>query len=385
MKALVYHGPRKVSVDNVPDAKIERPTDVLIRITSTNICGSDLHMYEGRTDMPPNAVLGHENLGEVIEVGEAVDRVEVGDRVAVPFNIGCGFCANCERGLSAFCLTTADRSVTPNMAGAAYGFADMGPYRGGQAELLRVPYGDYNCLVLPEDAAEKERDYVMLSDIFPTGWHATRLANLSPGDSVVIYGSGPVGLMATISARIQGASQIFVVDHNTDRLEVAKRLGATPVVEDEGREVEQILEATHGQGTDCGCECIGYQCHTPQGKEVPSLVMNSLVNAVKFTGNIGVVGVFIPQDPGAADSLAKQGEMAFDFGNFWFKGQKIGTGQCNVKAYNRKLMELIHRDRAKPSAIISHDLPLGEAPQAYKKFDERIDGWHKVVLHPVAA
>ncbi len=385
MKALVYHGPRNVSVDNVPDARIEKPTDVLVRITTTNICGSDLHMYEGRTDMPPNAVLGHENLGEVIEVGEAVDRVQIGDRVALPFNIGCGFCANCERGLSAFCLTTADRSVVPNMAGAAYGFADMGPYRGGQAEFLRVPYGDYNCLILPEDAEEKERDYVMLSDIFPTGWHATRLANLCPGDSVVIYGSGPVGLMATHSAVIQGASQVFVVDHNTDRLQVAEKLGAIPIVEDEGREVDQILEATGGQGADCGCECIGYQCHTPKGQEVPNLVLNSLVNAVKFTGNIGVVGVFVPQDPNSKDSLAKKGEIAFDFGKYWFKGQKMGTGQCNVKAYNRNLAKLIHQDRAKPSAIISHELPLSEAPTAYKHFDERALGWHKVTLHPQAA
>jgi glutathione-independent formaldehyde dehydrogenase len=385
MKALVYHGPRNVSVDNVRDATIERPTDVLVRITSTNICGSDLHMYEGRTDMPSNAVLGHENLGEVIEVGSGVDRVQVGDRVAIPFNIGCGFCANCERGLSAFCLTTADRSVVPNMAGAAYGFADMGPYRGGQAEYLRVPYGDYNCLILPEDAEEKERDYVMLSDIFPTGWHATRLANLSPGESVVIYGAGPVGLMATLSALTQGASRIFVVDHNTDRLALAEKLGATGIKEDEGREVEEILQATGGAGTDCGCECIGYQCHTPAGKEVPNLVMNSLVNAVKFTGTIGVVGVFIPQDPGASDSLAKKGQIAFDFGKFWFKGQKIGTGQCNVKAYNRKLAELIHQDRARPSAIISHDLPLADAPTAYKNFDQRLNGWHKVVLHPAAA
>ncbi len=385
MKALVFHGPRKVSVDNVDDAIIEKPTDVLVRITTTNICGSDLHMYEGRTDMPKNSVLGHENMGEVIEIGEGVDRVQVGDRVVLPFNIGCGFCANCERGLSAFCLTTADRSQIPNMAGAAYGFADMGPYRGGQAQLLRVPYGDYNCLVLPEDAEEKERDYVMLSDIFPTGWHSTRLANLIPGDSVVIYGSGPVGLMAALSARIQGASQIFVVDHNTDRLAVAETLGATPIVEDDGREVQQILDATDGEGTDCGCECIGYQCHTPKGQEVPNLVMNSLVNAVKFTGNIGVVGVFIPKDPGGADGLAKKGEMAFDFGKFWFKGQKIGTGQCNVKAYNRKLMQLIHNNRANPSAIISQELPLREAPKAYKNFDERVDGWHKVILHPQAA
>jgi glutathione-independent formaldehyde dehydrogenase len=385
MKAVVYHGPRTVTVDNVPDARIERPTDVLVRITTTNICGSDLHMYEGRTDMPPDSVLGHENFGEVIEIGEAVDRVEVGDRVAIPFNIGCGFCANCERGLSAFCLTTADRSVIPNMAGAAYGFADMGPYRGGQADYLRVPYGDYNCLVLPEDAEEKERDYVMLSDIFPTGWHSTRLANLVPGESVVIYGSGPVGLMATLSAIIQGASQVFVVDHNTDRLKVAKNLGATPIVEDEGREVDQILEATQGEGADCGCECVGYQCTTPKHREVPNLVMNSLVNAVKFTGNIGVVGVFIPQDPNAEDPLERKGEIAFDYGKFWFKGQKMGTGQCNVKAYNRKLMELIHHDKAKPSAIISHELPLTQAPKGYKNFDERVEGWHKVVLHPQAA
>lgn len=385
MKALVYHGPRNVSVDNVPDAAIERPTDVLLRITSTNICGSDLHMYEGRTDMPAKSVLGHENLGEVIEVGSAVDRVQVGDRVAIPFNIGCGFCANCERGLSAFCLTTADRSVVPNMAGAAYGFADMGPYRGGQAEFLRVPYGDYNCLILPEDAEEKERDYVMLSDIFPTGWHATRLASLMPGESVVIYGAGPVGLMATLSAMVQGASKIFVVDHNTDRLALADKLGAIAIKENEGREVEQILQATNGQGADCGCECIGYQCHTPAGQEVPNLVMNSLVNAVKFTGTLGVVGVFIPQDPGASDPLAKNGEIAFDFGKFWFKGQKMGTGQCNVKAYNRRLAELIHEDRVRPSSIVSHNLPLTEAPTAYKNFDERRDGWHKVVLHPAAA
>jgi glutathione-independent formaldehyde dehydrogenase len=246
----------------------------------------------------------------------------------------------------------------------------MGPYRGGQADYLRVPYGDYNCLVLPDDAEEKERDYVMLSDIFPTGWHSTRLASLVPGDSVVIYGSGPVGLMATISAIIQGASQVFVVDHNTDRLKVAKDLGATPIVEDEGREVDQIIEATQGEGTDCGCECVGYQCTTPKHREVP---------------NIGVVGVFIPKDPGAEDPLQKKGEIAFDYGKFWFKGQKMGTGQCNVKAYNRKLMELIHQNKAKPSAIISHDLPLTQAPTGYKNFDARVEGWHKVVLHPQAA
>src|ERR1700743_2829046 len=184
MRALVYHGPRKVSVDNVPDATIERPTDALVRITTTNICGSDLHMYEGRTDVEEGKVLGHENMGEVIEVGSAVDRVKVGDMVVLPFNIGCGFCRNCEAGLTAFCLTA---NPDKGMAGAADGFADMGPFSGGQAEYLRVPYGDFNCLKLPEDAREKEDDYAFLSDIFPTGWHCTRLAGLQPGECTVIY------------------------------------------------------------------------------------------------------------------------------------------------------------------------------------------------------
>lgn len=156
MKALVYDGPRSVSVKEVPDARIERPTDVLVKITRTNICGSDLHTYEGRTDLEPGRVLGHENLGEVIEAGEAVDHIRVGDVVCIPFNIACGFCRNCERGLTNYCLTT---NPDPRVAGAAYGFAGMGPYNGGQAEYLRVPYGDFNCLKLPPDARDKQDDY----------------------------------------------------------------------------------------------------------------------------------------------------------------------------------------------------------------------------------
>jgi glutathione-independent formaldehyde dehydrogenase len=385
MKALVYHGPKKVSVDKVEDPKIEKHTDVIIRLTTTNICGSDLHMYDGRTDVKKGKVLGHENLGEVVEVGEAVDTVKKGDKVVLPFNIGCGFCANCERGLSGFCLTCADPSVMPGMAGAAYGFAGMGPYSGGQAEYLRVPYADYNCLQLPPDADEKETDYVMLSDIFPTGWHATRLANLEPGQSIVIYGAGPVGLMAAMSARIQGAAQIFVVDDIEERLALAEEIGATTIHTKSGNIGDQIREQTGGWGADCGAECVGYQCTNARGKEVPNLTMNALVDAVKATGHIGVVGVFVPQDPKATDELEKQGRMAFDFGKFWFKGQKIGTGQCNVKAYNRRLRDLIHQDRANPSMIISHELSLDDAPEAYAHFDKRDKGWTKVVLHPNAA
>ncbi|WP_036166735.1 glutathione-independent formaldehyde dehydrogenase [Massilia sp. 9096] len=377
MKALVYNGPCDVQVKDMPDAKIEKPTDVLVRITTTNICGSDLHMYEGRTSMEAGRILGHENMGEVIEVGNAVDRVKVGDMVCLPFNIGCGFCENCERGLSGFCLT-----ANPGTAGAAYGFAGMGPYSGGQAELLRVPYGDYNCLVLPEDAKEKENDYVMLSDILPTGYHATELAGVKPGESVVIYGAGPVGLMATMSAFIKGASEVFVVDTHKDRLALAEKLGAVAIDDTEGGGVQKIMDLTDGKGADCGCECVGYQCCDKHGKEVPNLTMNNLVQTVKATGGIGVVGVFLPQDPGAKDALAKEGKLAFDFGNFWFKGQRIGTGQANVKHYNRYLAKLIHAGKAKPSTIISHELALAEAVKGYEQFDKRAEGWTKVVLKP---
>ncbi|MDQ9169584.1 glutathione-independent formaldehyde dehydrogenase [Oxalobacteraceae bacterium R-40] len=377
MKAVVYKGPRDVVVNNVPDAKIEKPTDVLVKITTTNICGSDLHMYEGRTSVEKGKIFGHENLGVVIEAGTAVERVKVGDRVCLPFNISCGYCENCERGLTGFCLT-----ANPGNAGAAYGYAGMGPYNGGQAELLRVPYADFNCLVLPPGAEEKENDYVMLSDIFPTGYHATRLAGLQPGDSVVIYGAGPVGLMAAMSARIQGASKIMVVDTHKDRLALAEKIGAIPIDDTDQSGVDQILTHTDGHGADCGCECVGYQCCNRAGHEVPNLTMNNLVASVKATGGIGVVGVFMPEDPGAVDELAKKGQLAFNFGEFFTKGQRIGTGQCNVKLYNRNLAKLIAAGKANPSMIVSHELPLDQAADGYANFDARKDGWTKVVLKP---
>ncbi len=378
MKALVYNGSRDVSINDVPDAKIERPTDVLVRITSTNICGSDLHMYEGRTSVECGKVLGHENLGEVIEIGNAVDRIKVGDRVCLPFNIGCGFCKNCERGLTGFCLTT-----NPGFAGAAYGYAEMDPYNGGQAEYLRVPYADFNCLRLPPDAQEKEDDYVMLTDIWPTGWHATELAGVLPGESVVVYGAGPVGLMAAYSAIIKGARQVMIVDRHPDhRLRLAEKIGVIPIDDSKGDPVEQVLELTDNVGADRGCECVGWQAHDPQGHEVPNLTMNNLVSSVRATGAIGVVGVFVPSDPQSPNELGKHGQIAFDFGLFFQKGLRMGSGQANVKAYNRYLRDLIAAGKAKPSFLVSHHLPLHEAPDAYHHFDARDDGWTKVILKP---
>jgi threonine dehydrogenase-like Zn-dependent dehydrogenase len=377
MRALVYKGPRDVAVEQVPDATVEQPTDAVIRITATNICGSDLHMYEGRTDLETGMVIGHENLGEVVEVGPGVTKLSIGDRVVLPFNIGCGFCENCEQGRTGFCLT-----VNPGVAGGAYGFAGMGGYSGGQAEYLRVPFADFNALQLPEDSVEKENDYVMLADIFPTGWHGTRLAKVAPGDTVTVYGGGPVGLMAGYSAVLQGASEVYVIDHLAERLALAEKFGAIGVDSSKGDPIEQIKDATGGRGTDRGVEAIGYQAHDSQGVEQPNMTMNGLVEVVKATGTIGVVGLFLPEDPGASDELAKKGQLAFDYGKFWFKGQTVGNGQANVKNYNRALAKLIHTGRATPSMLVSHNLGLDAAPDAYRHFDARDDGWTKVVLNP---
>jgi glutathione-independent formaldehyde dehydrogenase len=377
MKAVVFNGPRDMVVKEVPDARIEEPNDVLVRVTSTNICGSDLHMYEGRTSLERGRIVGHENLGEVVECGAAVRCVQVGDRVCVPFNVACGYCRNCERGLTSACLT-----MNPGSAGAGYGYADMGPYEGGQAELLRVPYADFNCLRLPEDAAEKEQDYVMLADIFPTGFHATELAEVRPGETVAIYGGGPVGLLAAYSATLRGASQVMVVDRHPDRLKLAEEIGAIAVDDSKGSPVEQILELTHGEGADKGCECVGYQAHDIQGHEHPNMTLNSLVRSVRPTGLLGVVGVFVPEDPKAATEEAKQGRLAFDFGELWTRGQRIATGQAPVKAYNRYLCKMIQEGRARPSFLVSHELPLEDAPEAYQHFDARDSGWTKVILKP---
>jgi glutathione-independent formaldehyde dehydrogenase len=385
MKAAVYRGPRQIAVEEVPDARIEDANDILVRITTTNICGSDLHMYEGRTDMEEGRVLGHENMGQVVEVGDAVRKVKVGEYVVLPFNVACGHCKNCERGLTNYCLTM---QPEPSWAGAAYGFADMGPYQGGQAELLRVPYGDFNALRLGEDAAERQTDYVMLADIFPTGYHATEMAGVKPGDQTVIMGGGPVGLMAAYSAILKGASRVWVVDRHPDRLALADKIGAIPINDAEQDPVEVVKQATLGLGADNGCECVGYQAHDPQGHENGALTMNTLINAVRFTGKIGCVGVFVPQDPGGREKqgdvgeLEAQGKLPLDFGMMWFKGQSVGTGQCPVKKYNRWLRDLVAGEKARPSFLVSHELPLDQAAEAYEHFDNRDNGYTKIVLHP---
>jgi glutathione-independent formaldehyde dehydrogenase len=380
MKAVVYKDAYSVAVEDVPDPAITDPRDVIVKITTTNICGSDLHMYEGRTNVEQGKILGHENMGVVVDTGPAVENFRPGDRVSVPFNVACGTCRNCVHGWTSFCLRT---NPTKGVDGGAYGYASMGPWDGGQAEYLKVPYADFNLLALPE-GTEHENDFTMLSDIFPTAYFGTDLAGVRPGDTVVVYGAGPVGLLAVHSAWLRGAARVFAVDMHADRLGIAEKFGGTPVNIADGNPAEQVLEATHGAGADCGVEAVGYQAHEPSGHERPELVMDWLTESVRPTGRLGVVGVYMPQDPGAATEEAKDGRIGFDFGRLFQKGQAVGTGQCPVKRYNEHLRDLIIAGRATPSDIVSHELPLSEAPGAYDKFDKRVDGYTKVLLHPAA-
>lgn len=379
MKAVVYRDAFDFRVEEVDDPRIETPLDAIVQITTANICGSDLHPYEGRAPMDPGTTIGHENMGVVVKVGSAVDRIRVGDRVSVPFNVACGTCRNCTAGFTSACQR-ANPSGTP---GAGYGYPKMGPYQGGQAELLRVPWADFNLLTLPE-GTEHETDFAMLSDIFPTGYHGAELAGVKPGSSVVVFGAGPVGLMAAHSSMLKGAAQVFVVDKEPDRLELARRFGATAIDFSQQDVEETVMDATGGQGADCGVEAVGYQAHDASGEEHPELVLDQLVGVVRATGSLGVVGVYVSDDPGAATEPAKQGRYGFQFGAAFEKALTIGTGQCPVKRYNRELRDLIIQGRANPGLIVSHELGLSEAPEAYERFDKREDGWTKVLLHPAA-
>ena len=381
MKAVIYKGPYRVAVEDVPEPGIEQPGDALVRITTSNICGSDLHMYEGRTSVEEGKVLGHENMGIVEEVGSGVNWIRRGDRVSVPFNIACGSCRNCVAGWTSFCLRT---NPTEGVDGAAYGYAQMGPYQGGQAEYLRVPFADFNLLVLPP-GQDFERDFTMLSDIFPTGYHGAELAGVGPGDTVAVFGAGPVGLLAAHSSYLRGASRVFVADLEPDRLALAERFGATPVSIGRGDAAAQIMEATSGAGVDRGIEAVGYQAHDSDGVEHPEMVLDELVSCVRTTGGIGVVGVYVPQDPQAPTDGAKDGRIGFDFGTLFQKGQHMGTGQCPVKRYNETLRDLIIAGKATPSLLVSHEVPLDQAAEAYEKFDKRVEGYTKVLLHPASA
>ncbi|MDC3956976.1 glutathione-independent formaldehyde dehydrogenase [Polyangium jinanense] len=388
MRAVVYKGRLDVAVEEVPDARIEEPTDAIVQITSAAICGSDLHMYEGRTAAQPGTVLGHEPLGVVEEVGSAVERVKKGDRVVMPFNISCGTCFNCKRGYTAACL-----NVNPSAHGGAYGYVGMGPFRGGQAEHLRVPFADTNCLSLPGEPRDVfENDFVLLADVFPTGWFATDLAAVEPGMSVAVFGAGPVGLLSAYASSLRGADEIYVVDYVPDRLARAEAMGATAIDFMRGDPVEQIVALRKAQGIATakmdgvmsGIEAVGFQAvdWTDPSHEAPNRIIEDLIRLVNPTGHIGIVGLYVPEDPGGKNPHAKKGELQISFGKLWEKGISFGTGQTPVMRYGSRLRDLVTSGRARPSQVVTHRMPLDAAPEAYAKLSRREDGFAKVVLDP---
>ena len=393
MKAITYEGLHKVNVSNQPKPAVKSPTDAVLRVTTTGICGSDLHMYDGRTELDKGTVIGHEIMGVIDEVGEAVSSIKKGDRVVLPFNISCGFCFNCHRGYTNACLTT-----NPETAGAAYGYAGMGPYKGGQAEFVLVPYADFNCLKLPGTPGDQwEDDFLLLSDIFPTGYHATELACVSPGKTVAIFGGGPVGLLAAHSSFLKGASEVYVVDSIPARLEKAKEFGAIAVDFSEDDPVDQIMalrKKNRGiqqslrpgeekmKGVDCVIDAVGYQARDDKNPshEKATQVLDNALRLVNPTGSLGIIGVYIAPDPGAKGEQPKQGIYPFPLAEIFAKGVSIGSGQTPVKKYSEYLRDLIVSGRAKPSKIVSHHIHIDEAPAAYDKFDKRIEGYTKVLI-----
>ena len=393
MKAITYEGTRKMSVSNESNPKIKSPTDAILRVTTSGICGSDLHMYGGRTPLEKGTVVGHEIMGVIDEVGEAVESIKKGDRVVLPFNISCGYCFNCHRGHTEACLV-----MNPEDAHAAYGYAGMGPYQGGQAEFVLVPHADFNCLKLPgKPGDEWEDDFLLLSDVFPTAFHATELACVTPGKTVAVFGAGPVGLLSAYCSVLKGASEVYVVDNIPERLKKAEELGAVAIDFAKGDPVEQIFKLRKKnkgiqqslrpgeekmKGVDCAIDAVGYQARDDEhpDKEKPTQVLENCLRVVNPTGSIGMIGVYIAPDPGGKNEQAKNGIYPFPVAEYFDKGVTMGSGQAPVKKYNEYLRDLIVNGRAKPSKIVSHHIRIDQAPEAYEKFDKRIEGYTKVLI-----
>ncbi|MGB9185491.1 MAG: alcohol dehydrogenase catalytic domain-containing protein [Solirubrobacteraceae bacterium] len=379
-----------MGVHEVQDAAIDEPTDVVVRLTSSAICGTDLHMFDGRTGAEPGLVIGHEPLGEVEQVGDAVALVKRGDRVAIPTHLYCGLCFNCARGYTAACLR-----VRPRGFGAAYGYVGMGAYRGAQAELLRVPFADANCVALPgEPFDEREDDFVLLADAFVTGWHATELARMEPGDTVGVFGAGTVGLLAAYSALLRGAREVYVVDRVAERLDKAGELGATPVNFEEGDPVQQIREIRRRRGLPLGEEqmdgvqrgidAVGFQARDREdpSRENPTQVISDLARLVDPTGGVAVAGVYAEKDLDPAPEGSADGSLRVPWATLFNKGVSVNFGRTHDRRYTTRLRDLVVAGRARPGQIVTHHGTLADAPSFYASFDQRANGVVKAILQP---
>ncbi len=376
-RGLAYMGRGVVEVQSIDFPKLaigkrKCHHGVILKIISTNICGSDQHMVRGRTTAPQGLILGHEITGEVIEAGRDVEFIKTGDIVSVPFNIACGRCRNCKERATGICL-----NVNPSRPGAAYGYVDMGGWIGGQAEYVMVPYADFNLLKFPDkdQAMEKIRDLTCLSDILPTGYHGAVTAGVTTGSTVYVAGAGPVGLACAAACQLLGAACVIVGDLVPARLAQARSFGCQTVDVSKsatvGEQIENILGVPE---VDCGVDCVGFEAHG-QGaeakKEAPATVLNSLMTITRAGGALGIPGLYVTEDPGGTDQNARFGNLSIRIGLGWAKSHHFTTGQCPVMKYNRQLMMAILFDKIKiAKAVNVQVISLDEGPQGYKDFDK---------------
>lgn len=376
-RGVVYLGQGHVEVQSIDYPKMVDPSGraighgVILKVVTTNICGSDQHMVRGRTTAEVGLVLGHEITGEVIEIGRDVETLKIGDLVSVPFNVACGRCTTCKEQHTGVCL-----NVNPSRAGGAYGYVDMGGWIGGQAEYVMVPYADFNLLKFPDKdrAMEKIRDLTCLSDILPTGYHGAVTAGVKPGSTVYIAGAGPVGMAAAGAARLLGAAVTIVGDMNRDRLAHARAVGFETVdLSLDASLGEQIAAILGTPEVDCAVDCVGFEAHghgTHSHEEAPATVLNSLMEVTRVAGAIGIPGLYVTDDPGAIDAAARRGSLSIRFGLGWAKSHSFHTGQTPVMKYNRNLMQAILWDRLPIAEIVNVNvISLDEAPNGYRQFD----------------
>ncbi|PMC35694.1 formaldehyde dehydrogenase, glutathione-independent [Bacillus sp. UMB0899] len=385
-RAVAYIKPGKVEIQDIgyPDLVLRdgpgvNPLNVgrkcnhgvILKVVTTNICGSDQHMVRGRTTAPTGLILGHEITGEVIEVGSDVEFIKKGDLVSVPFNIACGRCRSCKERDTHIC-----ENVNPDRPGSAYGYVDMGGWVGGQSEYVMVPYADFQLLKFPDkdQAMEKIKDLTMLSDIFPTGYHGAVSAGVKPGSTVYIAGAGPVGLAAAHSAQLLGAAVVIVGDLNAERLQQAKSFGCETVNlrehPDLGEQIEQILGVPE---VDCAVDCVGFEAsgHGANAGEAPATVLNSIMTVTRAGGRLGIPGLYVTGDPGGIDEDAQIGTLKVRLGLGWAKAHTFVTGQTPVMKYHRDLMAAILSGRAQiAKAVNATVISLDDAPKGYQEFDQ---------------
>jgi glutathione-independent formaldehyde dehydrogenase len=374
-RGVVYIGTGKVEVQDIPDPKLEDPRGrrighgVILKIVSTNICGSDQHMVRGRTTAPPGMVLGHEITGEVIEKGPDVEMLEVGDLVSVPFNVACGRCRTCRHGDTGVCLT-----VNEGRAGGAYGYVDMGGWIGGQARYVMTPYADFNLLKFPDKALamSKIRDLTMLTDILPTGFHGALTAGVGVGSTVYVAGAGPVGLAAAGAARLLGAAVVMIGDFNKERLAHAKKVGFEPIDLSSHDRLGELVEQVIGvPEVDSAVDAVGFEAKGQGGSEQPAIVLNQMMEITRAAGSIGIPGLYVTEDPGAKDQAAKTGALSLRLGLGWAKSHSLHTGQTPVLKYNRQLMMALLHDRLPIADIVNAQvISLEDAPSGYADFDK---------------